>query len=141
MFHDMHKDKILNHFKNGHFQEILHNFCHINDNKIIINYIYFKYLASQTTYEIFTTFIINCIDNILERYDTFECHISIKKLNVLEINKHMSYIRQFSNLLKERYHNKMNRCNIYNASNLFSQMYDIVKPFVDKDTQQKIQLI
>jgi hypothetical protein len=141
MFNDIPKEQILNDFKNGNFKEILNNFCYINDNIIIVNYMYFKYLANQTTYNIFTNLILNCIDNILSSYDKFDCHISIKKLNVVEINKHLSYIRQFSNLLKERYQDKMRKCTIHNASNLFSQIYDMIVPFIDKDTQKKIELI
>lgn len=141
MFNDIPKEQILNNFKNGNFQEILNNFCYVSDGMIVINYIYFKYLGNQSTYNIFTNLILNCIDNILSIHDKFECHVSIKKLNVVEINKHLSYIRQISNLLKERYQDKMSKCIIHNASNLFSQVYDIVVPFIDKDTQKKIQLL
>ena len=62
-------------------------------------------------------------------------------MSVMEIKKHITFIRDVSNLLKQKYQNKMKKCYIYNASNVFSQIYDIISKFVDKDTQQKIELI
>lgn len=141
MFTEMKKEQIIQHFKNSNFSELFFNFCRVEDNRIIIDYVYFKYLGNSNTYLTFRNLILKCIDDILANYEKFECHISIKKLTILEINKHIDYIRNFSNLLKETYQDKMNKCFIHNASALFSQIYDIIVPFIDKDTQQKIQLL
>ena len=35
----------------------------------------------------------------------------------------------------------MGKCSIYNASNMFSQIYEIIVPFIDPDTQKKIELV
>jgi hypothetical protein len=85
--------------------------------------------------------MIGYIDSILQSFDKFNVHISIHKLSVMEIHKHIGYIRIMTDLLKTRYQDKMNKCLIYNSSNLFSQIYEIILPFIDPDTQQKIELV
>lgn len=141
MFVELSKDKIYQHFQNGKFQELLNYFCQVEENDIIINYYYFKYLGTLQTYNIFTNLVTGHIDNILQNYDKFNIHVSIHKLSVMEIHKHFSYIRNVSDLLKMKYENKMEKCRIYNSSNLFSQIYEIIVPLIDIDTQKKIELV
>jgi hypothetical protein len=141
MFIELSKDKIYQYFQNGKFQELLNYFCEVEENNIIINYYYFKYLGRTETYNIFTNLVISNIDNILQHYDKFNIHVSIHKLTVMEIHKHFSYIRDVSELLKMKYQNKMEQCCIYNSSNLFSQIYEIIVPLIDNDTQKKIEIV
>jgi hypothetical protein len=141
MFEEIPKEKVIQYFKTGKFKELLNYYCKIEENDIIINYYYFKYLANSQTYDIFTNLMIGYIDNILQSFDKFNVHISIHKLSVMEIHKHIGYIRIMTDLLKTRYQDKMNKCLIYNSSNLFSQIYEIILPFIDPDTQQKIELV
>jgi glycyl-tRNA synthetase alpha subunit len=141
MFEEIPKEKVIQYLKTGKFQELLNYYCKIEENDIIINYYYFKYLANSQTYDIFTNLMIVYIDSILQSFDKFNVHISIHKLSVMEIHKHIGYIRIMTDLLKTRYQDKMNKCLIYNSSNLFSQIYEIILPFIDPDTQQKIELV
>lgn len=141
MFKEISKENVIHYFQTGKFQELLNYFCNVEDNNIILNYYYFKYLGNSQTYEIFTSLIIGCIDNVLENYEKFNIHVSINKLSVMEIHKHINYIRNTSELLKMRYQDKMGKCSIYNASNLFSQIYELIVPFIDPDTQKKIGII
>jgi len=141
MFEEIPKEKVIQYFKTGKFKELLNYYCKIEENDIIINYYYFKYLANSQTYDIFTNLMIGYIDSILQSFDKFNVHISIHKLSVIEIHKHIGYIRIMTDLLKTRYQDKMNKCLIYNSSNLFSQIYEIILPFIDPDTQQKIELV
>ena len=141
MFEDISEEQLIVHFQNKNFNYILNNFCKKNNNELTINYLYFKYLGNQDTYDLFTSVFVDFVDSILSKDDFFIVHISIKKMSVMEIKKHITFIRDVSNLLKQKYQNKMKKCYIYNASNVFSQIYDIISKFVDKDTQQKIELI
>ena len=85
--------------------------------------------------------MIGYIDDVLKNYEKFNVHISIHKLSVMEIHKHIGYIRIMTDLLKTRYQDKMEKCSIYNASNIFSQIYEIIVPYIDPDTQKKIGLV
>ena len=141
MFEEIPKEKVIEYFKNGNFKDLLSYFCRVEENNIIINYYYFKYLGNMQTYDIFTNLIIGYIDMVLHTFDKFVVHVSVNKLSVMEIHKHMNYIRKVSDILKIRYQDKMGTCNIYNVSGIFSQIYEIIVPFIDLDTQQKINLI
>ena len=141
MFEEIPKEKVIQYFQNGQFKELLNYYCNVQENDITINYYYFKYLANSQTYDIFTNLMIGYIDSVLKNYDKFNVHISIHKLTVMEIHKHIGYIRVMTDLLKLRYQDKMGKCYIYNASNMFSQIYEIIVPFIDPDTQKKIELI
>lgn len=141
MFEEISKEKVIQYFQTGKFQDLLNYFCIVEDNNLILNYYYFKYLANSQTYDIFTNLIVGYIDNILQNYEKFNVHVSIHKLSVMEIHKHINFIRNMSDLLKTRYQDKMEKCSIYNASNLFSQIYELIVPFIDSDTQKKIGLV
>lgn len=141
MFEEIPKEQVIQYFQTGKFQELLNYYCNVQENDIIINYYYFKYLANSQTYDIFTNLMIGYIDDVLTNYDKFNVHISINKLSVMEIHKHIGYIRIMTDLLKTRYQDKMGKCSIYNASNIFSQIYEIIVPYIDPDTQKKIGLV
>lgn len=141
MFEEIPKEQVIQYFQTGKFQELLNYYCNVQENDIIINYYYFKYLANSQTYDIFTNLMIGYIDDVLTNYEKFNVHISINKLSVMEIHKHIGYIRIMTDLLKTRYQDKMGKCSIYNASNIFSQIYEIIVPYIDPDTQKKIGLV
>ena len=141
MFEEIPKEQVIQYFQTGKFQELLNYYCNVQENDIIINYYYFKYLANSQTYDIFTNLMIGYIDDVLKNYEKFNVHISIHKLSVMEIHKHIGYIRIMTDLLKTRYQDKMEKCSIYNASNIFSQIYEIIVPYIDPDTQKKIGLV
>lgn len=141
MFEEIPKEQVIQYFQTGKFQELLNYYCNVQENDIIINYYYFKYLANSQTYDIFTNLMIGYIDDVLTNHDKFNVHISINKLSVMEIHKHIGYIRIMTDLLKSRYQDKMGKCSIYNASNIFSQIYEIIVPYIDPDTQKKIGLV
>ena len=55
---DNNLEKIINQIKKGNLNDILSKLCFVNENAVLINYIYFKYLATETTYNyIFIEFV------------------------------------------------------------------------------------
>lgn len=135
------QEKIISKIIKGEWDDILSNLCNIKDNKIIIDYTYFKYFATKETYNIILTLITNNIDFILKTYPMFTVYINMKALTVIEIDKHKTFIQNISCFLKEKYPNKMAKCYVYNAPFVFSQVLNIVYLFVDKETQSKIEII
>lgn len=124
-------------------KNVLHNFCYIqNDNNIIINHNYFKLLCKndQETY-ITLNYLIEQIERVLINYDTFNIHLNIKSLSLIELDKHKELIAMMSILLKQKFPDKLNNCFIYDAPFIFSSLFSLISSFIDKDTQKKIQLI
>ena len=115
--------------------------CKLCGDSIILDYLYFKHFATNATYDLITNSITNKIDTILETNNSFTVHVNMKSLSIVDIDKHMAYIQYISTHLKEKYHKKLLQCYIYNASYIFKNVYNIIKIFIDKETQQKIHLV
>jgi hypothetical protein len=134
-------DKIINKIKLGDSEYIFNGLCNYENNELYLDYIFFKHFASALTYDIILQLITNTINNILKKHNTFIVHANLKLLTILDIDKHKTFISTLSNHLKESYPNKLDKCNIYNSPLIFSQLYNIVSLFIDKETQKKIKLV
>ena len=134
-------EKIISKIKKGDFTDIFENFIQINNNEIIIHYIYFKHFASDITYDFLTNLITNKIDPIINQHQSFIVHFNIKTFSLIELDKHKTYIYSVSNIFKQRYPNKLEKCFIYNSSFLINQLYNIISSFIDKDTLEKVEFI
>jgi hypothetical protein len=139
-------DKIL--FQNN-FSELndnLDNFCYIeSENNIIIDHYFFKqYIKNKPEYKDSLNTLnhmINKIENVLLNYDSFNVHLKIRSLTLIEIDKHKDLISMMSIILKQRFPDKLNSCLIYDAPFIFSSLFSLISSFIDKETQKKIQLI
>ena len=122
-------------------EDLVQCICFSKENQLIVDYRYFKHIATTMSYHMITTRIISMIDEILSKYPKFIAHMCIKTLTVGDVEKHIAYIKALSNTLKERYQDKMTTCSVYKAPFIFAQIYGLVSCFIDKDTQAKISLI
>jgi hypothetical protein len=134
-------EKIMNKIQKGELNDILSKLCFVNENNIVIDYIYFKYLATNTTYNYILIYITNNINNILLKNNDFVVHVNMKKISLTDIDKHKLFIQNFSSYLKENYPDKLSKCYIYNAPTIFKQILNIISVFIDKETQTKIELV
>jgi hypothetical protein len=133
--------KIASKINTGEWTGILEGLCSIKDNAIVLDYIYFKHFATKITYSIILNHITNNIDIILSKNEKFNVHVNLKKLTLIDIDKHKEFIQDMSVYLKDKYPDKLSKCYIYNAPFVFSQIFNIVSLFIDKDTQTKIELV
>jgi hypothetical protein len=121
-------------------QELLYNFCHIKtNNEIIINYKYFKIISAFIDKKNILYYLIFIIDNILKSYNTFIVHVNIEKLTLLDIDKNRDFVESMSNVLKDRFPDKLDVCLIYEGSFIFKQIYNLLALFIDKKTLKKIK--
>jgi hypothetical protein len=134
-------EKIVSKINTGEWNGILQGLCSIKDNVIVLDYIYFKHFATKITYSIILNHITNNIDIILSKNEKFSVHVNLKKLTLIDIDKHKEFIQDMSVYLKDKYPDKLTKCYIHNAPFVFSQIFNIVSLFIDKDTQTKIELI
>lgn len=120
---------------------ILNGICYIKDDALVINYKFFKHFASTKTYDIIQQYLINNIDAILSKYVTFTVYLNMKSLTISQLDKHRNFLNQLSFVFKERYPDTLLKCYVYDAPFVFSQLYNIISIFVDKETLKKIQII
>jgi len=134
-------EKIVSNIKNGEWNSILRGLCNIKDDAIVMDYVYVKYFATKITYNIIINHITNNIDEILSKYPKFNVYVNLKKLTLVDVDKHKDFIQDISIILRDRYPDKLTKCYIYNAPFVFSQIFNMISYFIDKDTQTKVELV
>ena len=134
-------EKIIDKVRNGNWNDIFKGLCCIKENNIVLNYIYFKYIANDETYSYIMNHITNNIDQILQTNNEFSVHVNMKSLTIVDIDKHKEFVQQISLFLKDNYPDKLEKCYVYNAPFMFSNFFNIVSMFIDKETQKKIELV
>ena len=130
-------EKIIDKVRNGNWNDIFKGLCCIKENNIVLNYIYFKYIANDETYSYIMNHITNNIDQILQTNNEFSVHVNMKSLTIVDIDKHKEFVQQISLFLKDNYPDKLEKCYVYNAPFMFSNFFNIVSMFIDKETQKK----
>jgi len=123
------------------YDEIFEGLCSTKENCIIMNYPYFKHFAMSDTYDIILEFIISKIENVLTNNEKFTVHVNAIHLSLTDVDKHSNFILKMSQALSQRFPSKLYKCYIYEAPFIFSQVFNIVSKFIDKDTQKKIHVI
>jgi len=134
-------DKIVFKINNGEWGDIFKGLCNILDNGIVLDYIYFKHFATNLTYNMIINYITSNIDTILLKNEGFIVYVNLAKLTLADIEKHKDFIKEISLFLKSKYPDKLTKCYIHNAPFVFTQIFNIVSLFIDKDTQTKIEVV
>jgi hypothetical protein len=123
------------------FTDILKKMCFNNNNDIIIDYRYFKFIALSDNHNLLINYIILVMQNVLKQYSNFCIHINLESFTLLHIEKYFSFIKQISETFKTTFPDKLDTCYMYNAPFIFSKLFGIICIFIDKPTQQKIKLV
>lgn len=132
---------IFSKLKEGNFSFILNGICYIKDDSLVINYKFFKHFANIQTYEIINQYLVSLIDTILEKYSSFTVHLNMNSLTVTQLDKHRKYLTQLASILQQKYPDTLSVCYVYDASFIFSQLFNIISLFVDRVTLNKIQIV
>jgi hypothetical protein len=139
--HYLSSDAIITKIKCGEWGEILGKLCREKNDYIVIEYPYFKFIATVETYDTIVSLICSHIEKILKNKETFSVYLNLKMLTLVDIDKHKNFIQYLSTFLKDKYPQKMDKCYIYNAPFVFSQLFHIISMFIDKETQGKIVVL
>jgi len=124
------------------FNDILNKLCFpLQNNDIVLDYRYFKFISSPENYEAIIQHIVSVINNVLKVQELFIFHVNMSSITILHIEKYFGFIKNISEVLKTTFPDKLNVCYIYNAPFIFSKLFNIVGAFIDKKTQQKIKLV
>ena len=121
--------------------KLLSSMCYTQDQIVAFDYVYYKKIANKDTYDLIIQAILYNIDNVLTQYEKFDCHITLKMMTIGDVDKHMGFWVKLTGVLRERYQSQLAKCYIYDIPAFFAQCYNLVKCFIDKVTQEKIQLV
>jgi hypothetical protein len=122
---------------------IFHNLCFNleNTNNVLLDYRYFKIFITPDKYELVFEYFYKLIKQVLENHDNFNIYIYMKTLSLRDIERYYTFICKISQIMKTDFEDKMEKCYIYNAPFVFSQLIKLISKFIDKKTQDKIQLV
>ena len=134
-------ENIVSKIRQGDWQFILNGICTIRENALIMDFIYVKHFATAQTHQIIIDLIVNNIDKILNVNSKFIVHVNIHSMKLKDVDNNRDFIRTISKCLKEKFPDKLDKCYIYNATTMFSQILNVISLFIDKDTKEKIQLV
>lgn len=124
------------------FNDILNKLCFpLQNNDIVLDYRYFKFISSPENYDAIIQHIIAVIQNVLKTQELFVFHVNMSSTTLLHIEKYFGFIKQMSEILKTMFPEKLKVCYIYNAPYIFSNLFAVISAFIDKKTQQKIKLV
>jgi hypothetical protein len=129
---------------NKTLSELLLGFCHSNEeNEIILDCRYFKliYNLNFTDGDYIIQHVINIIRTTLEKKELFIIHLCLKSLSLTDVDKYYKFICKISEVLKNTFPDKLEKCFIYKAPFIFSQLFSIISAFVDKKTMAKLELV
>ena len=134
-------ENILSKIKQGDWQYILNGICNIRENYLIVDCIYIKHFATKQTYPMIIDLIANSINKVLSVYSKFVVHVNIRSMKIKDLDNNRDFLRDMSKCLKERFPDRLDKCYVYNATTIFTQILNIISMFIDKDTKEKIRLI
>lgn len=134
-------EKIIEKIKNNKFSEIFEGLSYIKNDGLVVDYKYFKYLATLHTYDIITNYIDNRISEILTTHKNFTIYINMKSISISDVDKHRNYISYISKFFSEKYPNLLYKCYIYNAPYIFEKIFSMICVFIEKETQDKIHIV
>jgi hypothetical protein len=122
--------------------ELLDSFCNtIDDNKILLDYRIFKYIARPNTYDILVKHIAKKINFVLGSNSNFSVHICTKLLTIAGADKHILFIYKLTETLNSAYPDKLDKCYIYDAPYLFQKIIGMLSLIIDKKTLSKITIV
>lgn len=122
--------------------EILSKLCFVNhENQVILDTRYFLLMATKDNYSAISEYVVCIIANLLTIYETVFVHINMQSITLTHLDKHYNFIKNICILFQEKFPDKLEKCFVYNAPFLFSQLFKIVSRFIDKKTQKKIELV
>jgi len=138
---EINKNLLMEKIKNKKYDEIFDGICSINNDCVLINYVYFKHFAANENYDIILHYIVSKIENILIHNHMFNVHVNANNLSLSDVDKHRIFIHKITNVLTEKFPCKLHKCYIYDAPFIFSQIFAIINKFIDKETQKKIHVV
>ena len=140
---------ILNYFetnkqfeKGNDIKHILSKGCFSDkNNEMIIDVPFLLSSANDNNYHIIKNHIIRINEEIISNNKIVNVHLNVKSLELSNLYEHYTFIKDTCIFLQEKYPNKLNKCIIYNTSQIFSCIFSIVSMFLELETKNKIVLV
>ena len=132
---------------NKNFKDIFSSFCNFyQENEIIIDYRYFKLLEqiNGLDKDFIIEYLVKTIQTVLQKKDKFFIHVCLQSLSISDIEKQYKFICKLSETLNNvipDISDKLEKCFLYKAPFMLSQLISILSTCVNKKTLSNIQVV
>ena len=97
-----------------------------------------KEFKKENNNDIFLEHMINVINNSINEYNKIYVIIDLYKLK--KKNVKLKIINKITKMFKILYPDILEKCVIINVPSFFFSIYNMLKPFLDKETRNKIEI-
>jgi hypothetical protein len=101
----------------------------------------FKAAAAVASEDVLIHTVVDTINAALANNETFDVHVCLKGMSLMDLDKHASFIGTISSCLKEMFPDRLGTCFIYKAPFLFTNLFAVLSKFIDAPTARKIRLV
>jgi hypothetical protein len=110
-------------------------------NKIFLDYTTFRHFACKENYIEIVSHIVNTIQNVLTRHETFEIHVNLHSFNTTSLVKHREFLHIFAEY-SNMFDNKLTDFYVYYTPSIMDSIFKIVSNHIfRRDTSLTPQVI
>jgi hypothetical protein len=109
-------------------------------NKIFINYIIFKQFAEPNNYALFVKYVQNLVSIVIEKKQTFECHINIDSFTISAAERYKGVIGVFTEGVFG-HTDHMDAIYVYNSPVMIAKISKLLLHLIDQPTKNKVTLV
>jgi hypothetical protein len=112
-------------------------------NKIFIDYTIFKLFANKNNFNEFVDKVFIILEQSFKSFENFELYINLESFTVTALERYKEVIKEFidkCHLYNTRYSDNIINLYICNVPNTFDAIIKAIKPFMEKQVFEKINL-
>ena len=112
-----------------------------DNNKIFINYLIFKMFANPNNYHDISVFLVNNINDCIQKYKTFEIHINLDSLTISAIERHRQVIMGVAEHGQNNGYDKyLTNMELYNTPSFITTTTSILSSFISPKVTELVQI-
>jgi hypothetical protein len=111
-----------------------------NTNKIFINYLIFKQFAEPDNYVLFVKYVQNLVSIVIDKKNTFECHINIDSFTISAAQRYKGVIGTFTERVFG-HTDHMDAIYVYNPPVMIEKISKLLLHLLDQSTKNKLTLV
>jgi len=128
------------------FEQLFTSFCHNQNDEILIDFRYFKILEKINGFhtDIIIEYLVKMIQNILMKRDRLFFHVYLQSFTLVDMEKQYNFIYKLHetvNNLVPNISDKLEKCFLYKAPFVLTQIFSLLSSFVEKKTLANIQVV
>jgi hypothetical protein len=123
---------------------IQHTIICNGDNKIYINYAFFKMYGNEDIYDLFINYLLNSFILCIEQFGNFEIHINLKGFTISSVDRYKMLIKLFCDKalsINTPFASLMDKMFIYNSPSVLKTFNEMFNSYINPVIYDKLQFL